>query len=206
MNGLLLEADLIAGQKTGVYLDQRENYAAAARYARGAVLDAFTSTGGFALHLAGRAERIEAVDSSAAALETARRNQAVNGIGNIAFTQADVFDLLAAYVQQGRRYDTVVLDPPAFTKTRGSVESASRGYKEINLRAMRLLTPGGVLVTCSCSHHMSEPRFLEILAEAAAGAGRTLRVLERRGQAQDHPVLLSVPETQYLKCIILQAV
>ena len=205
MNGLSLEADLIAGQKTGVYLDQRENYLAAARYANGVVLDGFTSAGGFALHLAPHAERVEAVDSSAAALDLARSNQASNGIANVAFYEADMFDLLASHVQQARRFDTIVLDPPAFTKTRSALEGAARGYKEINLRALRLLTPGGVLVTCSCSHHMSEPHFIEILAEAARDAGRTLRILERRTQSLDHPVLLSVPETQYLKCLILQA-
>ncbi len=205
MNGLSLEADLIAGQKTGIYLDQRENYLAAARYAKGVVLDGFTSAGGFALHLAPHAERVEAVDSSSAALDLARRNQAANGIANVQFFEADMFDLLASHVQQARRYDTIVLDPPAFTKTRSALEGAARGYKEINLRALRLLTPGGVLVTCSCSHHLSESHFIEILADAARDAGRTLRILERRTQSQDHPVLLAVPETQYLKCLILQA-
>ncbi|MBI3471471.1 MAG: class I SAM-dependent rRNA methyltransferase, partial [Candidatus Solibacter usitatus] len=194
MNGLRLHADLLRGQKTGIFLDQRENYLAAARYAQGAALDAFTSTGGFALHLAARCERVEAVDSSAAALETARRNAAVNGIAGADFREADVFDLLAGYVSARRQFSTIVLDPPAFAKSRGALDGAARGYKEINLRALRLLSPGGVLITCSCSHHMSEARLLEIVAEASLDAGRTLRVLERRTQAQDHPILLTVPE------------
>lgn len=209
MNGFQLEADLVKGQKTGVFLDQRENYLAAARYAspsatRGRALDCFTCTGGFALHLARACERVEAVDSSAGALETARGNAARNGIGNIEFREADVFELLSAYSSARRTYDTIVLDPPAFAKSRGQVEAAARGYKDINLRALRLLGPGGILVTCSCSHHMSEAMLLEVVAGASLDAGRTLRVLERRTQASDHPILLTVPETLYLKCLILQ--
>lgn len=204
MNGLDLSADLLAGQKTGVYLDQRENYLAAARYAQGRALDCFTSTGGFALHLAGRCESVEAVDSSAAALETARHNAAANGIGNIEFRQADAFDLLASQASARRRYSTVVLDPPAFAKSRRAIDGAMRGYKEINLRALRLLGPGGILVTCSCSHHVSEAMLLEAVAEASLDSGRRLRVLERRTQAQDHPILLTVPETHYLKCLVLE--
>jgi 23S rRNA (cytosine1962-C5)-methyltransferase len=204
MNGLRWGVDLIHGQKTGVYLDQRENYRAAARFARGQALDAFTSTGGFALHLASRCDSVEAVDSSEGALATARTNAARNDIHNIAFRQADVFDLLASYAQARRRFDTIVLDPPAFTKSRAAVQGAARGYKEINYRALRLLEPGGLLITCSCSHHFSEAMLLETVAEAALDAGRTLRVLERRTQAQDHPILLTVPETHYLKCLILQ--
>jgi 23S rRNA (cytosine1962-C5)-methyltransferase len=204
MNGLSLEADLAKGQKTGVFLDQRENYLAAARYASGRALDCFTCTGGFALHLARTCEQVEAVDSSAPALATARRNAEANGIDNVEFREADVFDLLSSYSSARRNYDAIVLDPPAFAKSRGQVEAAARGYKDINLRALRLLGPGGILVTCSCSHHMSEAMLLEIVAEASLNAGRTLRVLERRTQAQDHPILLTVPETLYLKCIILQ--
>jgi len=211
MNGLSLEADLVKGQKTGVFLDQRENYLAAARYAslsatHGRALDCFTCTGGFALHLARTCERVEAVDSSAAALETARRNAGRNNIGNVEFREADVFELLSAYSSARRSYETIVLDPPAFAKSRGQVDAAARGYKDINLRALRLLGPGGILVTCSCSHHMSEAMLLEIVAEASLDAGRTLRVLERRTQASDHPILLTVPETLYLKCLILQVV
>ena len=210
MNGLKLEADLLRGQKTGIYLDQRENYLAAARYLRAfsgsaRVLDCFTSTGGFALHLAAHAAMIEALDSSAPALATARVNAKANGITNVDFRQADVFEFLSGVSpNEGRRYSMVVLDPPAFAKSRKSLEDAARGYKEINLRALRLLDSGGVLVTCSCSHHMSEAMLLETVAEAALDAGRTLRVLERRTQALDHPILLTVPETHYLKCLIFQ--
>ncbi len=206
MNGLTLEADLAGGQKTGIFLDQRENYPAASQYARGKALDCFTSSGGFALHLASHCESVEAVDSSAAALAMAARNRAANGIGNVEFREADVFDLLAGYAAGGREFGTVVLDPPAFAKSRRNLESAARGYKEINLWALRLLRPGGVLVTCSCSHHMSEARLLEIVAEASLDAGCRLRVLERRTQSRDHPILLTVPETHYLKCLILQVV
>ncbi len=202
MNGLKLEADLLHGQKTGIYLDQRENYVAAGRWARGRVLDCFTSTGGFALHAAARAEMVEAVDSSAPALATAESNARANGIANIQFRQADVFEFLSGI---DRRYSMIVLDPPAFAKSRKSLDDAARGYKEINLRALRLLEPGGVLVTCSCSHHVNEATLLQILAEAALDARKTLRVLERRTQAADHPILLTVPETHYLKCLIVEA-
>ena len=206
MNGLSWNVDLLGGQKTGIYLDQRENYRAATRFAHGRALDCFTSTGGFALHLARTCVEIEAVDSSERALATAAGNAAANGISNISWREADVFDLLASYAQAQRRFDTIVLDPPAFTKSRGAVEGAIRGYRDINYRALKLLGPGGVLVTCSCSHHMTEALLLETVAAAALDAGRTLRVLERRVQAQDHPILLTVPETLYLKCIILQVV
>lgn len=204
VNGFTVSADLLCGQKTGVYLDQRENYLAAARYARGRALDCFTSTGGFALHMARDCETVEAVDSSGSALAVARENAAGNGLGNIEFRQADVFELLSAYASARRRFETVVLDPPAFAKSRRAAEGAARGYKDVNLRALRLLGPGGVLVTCSCSHHVSEADLLEIVAQAALDANRRLRVLERRTQAQDHPILLTVPETHYLKCLIFQ--
>ena len=205
LNGYTMRADLLRGQKTGIFLDQRENYRAAARYARGgAALDCFTSTGGFALHLAGRSESVEAVDSSAAALATARANAAANRIGNIAFHEADVFELLAGHVSARRRFSMVVLDPPAFAKSRKNVAAAASGYKEINRRALSLLGPGGILVTCSCSHHMSEAMLLEVVAQAGLDSGRTLRVLERRTQSQDHPILLTVAETLYLKCLILE--
>jgi 23S rRNA (cytosine1962-C5)-methyltransferase len=204
MNGLRLEADLLRGQKTGVFLDQRENYLAASRWATGSALDCFTSTGGFALHLARSCERVEAIDSSAAALAAAQRNADANGISNVAFREADAFEILSGYASARRTFDTVVLDPPAFAKSRKQIEGAVRGYKDINLRALRLLAPGGILITCSCSHHISEAMLLEIVAEASLDAGRTLRVLERRVQASDHPILLTVPETLYLKCLILQ--
>ena len=201
MNGLDLEADLLKGQKTGVYLDQRENYLAAARFAGGRVLDCFTSTGGFALHVARHAENVEAVDSSAGALATAEANAKANGIANVHFRQADVFDFLKGL---DRRYSMVILDPPAFAKSRKMLDDAAKGYKEINLRALKMLEPGGILVTNSCSHHVSESMLFEIVAEAALDAGKTLRVLERRTQAADHPILLTVPETLYLKCLVLE--
>jgi 23S rRNA (cytosine1962-C5)-methyltransferase len=205
MNGFTLRADLLHGQKTGIFLDQRENYRAAAHYARGGkALDCFTSTGGFALHLAAHCESVEGVDSSAAALATARRNAEANGTANIEFREADVFEVLAGYAKARRRFSMVVLDPPAFAKSRRNLEAAVAGYKEINLRALRLLQPGGILVTCSCSHHLSEAMLLELVAQASLDAGRTLRVLERRTQSQDHPILLTVPETHYLKCLILE--
>ena len=201
MNGLHLEADLLKGQKTGIYLDQRENYLAAANFAGGRILDCFTSTGGFALHTARRAESVEAVDSSASALATAESNARANNITNVHFRQADVFDFLSGL---DRKYGMIVLDPPAFAKSRKMLDDAAKGYKEINLRALKLLEPGGILVTCSCSHHLSESMLFEIVAQAALDAGKTLRVLERRTQAADHPILLTVPETLYLKCQVLE--
>ncbi|HTC35438.1 MAG TPA: class I SAM-dependent rRNA methyltransferase [Bryobacteraceae bacterium] len=206
MNDLALHADLLHGQKTGIFLDQRENYVAAARYARGRALDCFASTGGFALHLAPKCESVEAVDSSEAALRAARLNCEANTISNVEFREADVFELLAGYASAHRRFDIVVLDPPAFAKSRQNLEAAVRGYREINRRALELLNSGGILVTCSCSHHLSEAALLEIVASASLDTGRKLRVIERRMQAQDHPVLLTVPETLYLKCMILQVI
>jgi 23S rRNA (cytosine1962-C5)-methyltransferase len=204
MNGLGWLVDPVGGQKTGIYLDQRENYLAAARWAHGPALDCFTSTGGFALHLAPKCESVEAVDSSATALAAAKANAEMNGIANIRWREADAFDVLSSHAQSGRRFGTVVLDPPAFAKTRAAVEGAARGYRDINYRALRLLNKGGVLVTCSCSFHFSESMLLETVAAAALDAGKTLRVLERRIQASDHPVLLTVPETLYLKSLIVE--
>ncbi len=206
MNGLKLHADLLHGQKTGIFLDQRENYLAAARYARGRALDCFTSSGGFALHMAVRCESVEAVDSSETALRAARLNCDANGIGNVELREADVFELLAGHASARRHFDIVVLDPPAFAKARQSLEAAIRGYREINRRALELLTTGGILVTCSCSHHLSEAALLEIVASASLDTGKKLRVVERRMQSQDHPVLLTVPETLYLKCLILEVI
>ncbi len=206
MNGFRMEADLMHGQKTGVFLDQRENYLAAALYGRGKALDLFTCTGGFALHLARACQTVEAVDSSETSLATAKRNAEANNMENISFREADAFELLSSYSSARRTFDTIVLDPPAFAKSRTQLDGAARGYKDINLRAMRLLPPGGILVTNSCSHHMSEAMLLDIAAQASLDAGRTLRVLERRTQAKDHPILLTVPETHYLKCVILQVV
>jgi 23S rRNA (cytosine1962-C5)-methyltransferase len=207
MNGFNLRADLLRGQKTGIFLDQRENYLAAAHYARGGkALDCFASTSGFALHLAAKCESVEAVDSSGPALAAARANAEANGIANIHFQEADAFDLLSGYASARRQFSLVVLDPPAFAKSRQNLDAAARGYRDINLRALRLLNPGGILVTCSCSHHMSESMLLELVAQASLDANRTLRVLERRTQSQDHPILLTVPETHYLKCLILEVV
>jgi 23S rRNA (cytosine1962-C5)-methyltransferase len=207
LNALTLRADLLHGQKTGIFLDQRENYLAAARYARGGpALDCFTSTGGFALHLASRCESVEAVDSSGPALATARANASANHIANIEWKETDVFDLLTGYASARRQFSLVVLDPPAFAKSRRNLDPAAGAYKEINLRALRLLQPGGILVTCSCSHHVSESTLLELVAEASLDAHRTLRILERRTQSRDHPILLTVPETLYLKCLILEVV
>ncbi len=205
MNGLTCRADLLGGQKTGVFLDQRENYLAARRYAKGRVLDCFAGIGGFALHLSSACESVQAIDSSAAALDLAKENAAINGLTNIAFHEADVLDYLPGLVAARQNFDMVIVDPPAFAKSRSALEGAARGYKEINLRALRLLGKGGILVSCSCSHHMSEAHLLEVIAAAGLDCGKQLRVLERRTQSQDHPILLTVPETHYLKCLILEA-
>jgi len=204
MNGLNWRADLLHGQKTGVFLDQRENYLAVRRYARGRALDCFTATAGFALHLASACQSIQAIDSSAASLDLARANASLNNISNVAFEEANVLDYLPALVSARRTFDIVIVDPPAFTKSRSALEGAARGYKEINLRALRLLDPGGILVSCSCSHHMNEAHLLEVIAAAALECGKQLRILERRTQSQDHPILLTVPETHYLKCLIFE--
>src|SRR5690606_20591891 len=176
LNGLRFEVDLLAGQKTGFFLDQRENYAASRRFGRGRALDCFTYGGGFALHLASVCESVEAVDSSAGAVARARRNAEENGLGNVSVREADVFRLLASYQSARRSFETIVLDPPAFTKKRERKEDAARGYKEINLRALKLLAPGGILVTCSCSHHVSGAELLEVIREASCDTGRPLRL------------------------------
>lgn len=204
INGFRLQADLLSGQKTGIFLDQRENYLAVQRYGGGRALDCFTATGGFALHLARTCASVDAIDSSAKTLGTAKHNASQNCLSNITFHNADVLDYLPGLVSAGRKYDLIVVDPPAFTKSRSALEGAVRGYKEVNLRALRLLSPGGILVSCSCSHHMSEAHLLETVAAAALDCGKQLRVLERRTQAQDHPILLTVPETHYLKCLIFE--
>ena len=204
MNGLNLQADLLGGQKTGVFLDQRENYLAVRRFAKGRALDCFTGSGGFAVHLASVCDSVEAVDSASSALAAGKANAAENHLTNVEFREANVLDYLPNLVASRQRFDLVIVDPPAFTKSRSAVEGAARGYKEINLRALRLLNKGGVLVSCSCSHHMSEAHLLEVIAAAALDTGKQLRVLERRTQSQDHPILLTVPETHYLKCLILE--
>jgi 23S rRNA (cytosine1962-C5)-methyltransferase len=201
MNGVRFHHDGTEGQKTGAFLDQRENYAAAAQYAHGEALDVFCYQGGFALHLAPKCSSVIGVDSSRPALEMADKNATLNG-REIEWIEGNAFDLLKDYASSGRHYDTIVLDPPAFAKTKRDLEKAFRGYKELNLRAMKMLRPGGLLVTCSCSFHVSAPDFLEVVADAARDAHRSVRVLENRGQAKDHPVLLSVPETSYMKCLI----
>jgi len=196
----------LGGQKTGAFLDQRENHAAARRHARGRALDCFTFNGGFALSVAPACESVLGLDVSAEAVEAARSNARLNGAGNVEFREANVFDALRELEAAGERFQTIVLDPPAFAKNRASVEAAGRGYKEINLRALKLLDAGGTLVTCTCSYHMTEPLFLELLSEAAADARRRVQIVERRTQAADHPVLLGVPETLYLKCVVLRVV
>lgn len=195
-----------SGQKTGSFLDQRENHLVAGRYAgeAGRVLDVFSYAGGFALHAARNAESVEAVDASESALRAARENARLNSLTNIAFTRANAFDLLRERSDAGACYDTVILDPPAFAKTKRELPGARRAYKEINLRAMKLLAPGGVLITCSCSYHFSRDLMEETLRSAAADAGRTMRVREWRGQAADHPGILTIPETRYLKCAVLE--
>ena len=201
MNGVRFHYDALEGQKTGAFLDQRENYAAAAHYAHGEALDVFCYQGGFALHLASRCSQVTGVDSSRPALEVADQNAALNQ-REIEWIEGNAFDLLKDYASAGRQYDTIVLDPPAFAKGKRDLDRALRGYKELNLRALKMLRPRGVLVTCSCSYHVSQADFLAMLADAACDARRSLRLVEIRGQAKDHPVLLPVPETSYLKCVI----
>jgi len=204
MNGVKFQYDGLSGQKTGAFLDQRENYAAATSYAHGEALDVCTYHGGFALHLARVCEHVTAIDMSREALEMAEQNEKLNsGAKNeIEWMEANAFDLLRDYADAGRQYDTIVLDPPAFARSKKNVEAALRGYKELNLRAMKMLRPGGILVTCSCSFAVSEDEFLTMLGETAHDAHRSARIIEKRTQAKDHPILLGVPETFYLKCVI----
>jgi len=196
----------LAGQKTGSFLDQRENRLAARELAHGRALDCFTFNGAFALHLAGVCETVTGIDISSDAIAIAQRNAELNQISNVEFREANVFDALRELEQAGERFDMIVLDPPAFAKNRASVKPAARGYKEINLRALKLLNPGGVLVTCTCSYHMSEEMFLDLLAEAANDARRRVQIVEKRTQSSDHPILLGMPETYYLKCVLLRVV
>jgi 23S rRNA (cytosine1962-C5)-methyltransferase len=203
MNGVRFYYDGLEGQKTGAFLDQRENYAAAAQYAHGEALDAFCYQGGFALHLAqAKCANVIGVDSSRPALEMADKNAALNG-RELEWIEANAFDLLRDYAAANRRFDTIILDPPAFAKSKRDLEKALGGYKELNLRALKMLRPGGILVTCSCSFHVSPHDFLKVVADAAQDAHKSLRVLENRGAAKDHPILLNVPETSYLQCLIL---
>jgi len=209
LNGLRFHFDAASGQKTGAFLDQRENYAAAARHARGEALDVCTYQGGFALHLARVCPRVTGVDVSRAALEVAEQNleenRAALDAAEVDWIEADTFDLLRDWSDAGTQYDTIVLDPPAFARTRRAVEGALRGYRELNLRAMKMLRPGGRLISCSCSHHVALTDFLETLRVAAGDAHRRVRLLEIRGAAADHPVVLNIPETEYLKCVVLEA-
>ena len=206
INGLRFHYDATSGQKTGAFLDQRENYAAAARHARGEALDVFTYQGGFALHIAKSCPRVTGVDVSRAALEVAEQNLAANrevlNASDVDWIEANAFDLLRDWSDSGAVYDTIILDPPAFAKSKRAIEGALRGYKELNLRALKMLRPGGILVTCSCSHHVSLADFTSVVASAAGDARRRVRLLERRGAAADHPVVLTIPETEYLKCLI----
>jgi 23S rRNA (cytosine1962-C5)-methyltransferase len=207
LNGLAFHYDANAGQKTGAFLDQRLNYATAERYARGEALDVCTYQGGFALHLARSCSRVTGVDASRAALEVAEENLEVNRHriqAPVEWIEANAFDLLRDWSTAGNTFDTVVLDPPAFAKSKRAVAGALRGYKELNLRALKMLRAGGILVTCSCSHHVSWDEFHGVVAAAAGDAQRRVRLLERRGAAPDHPVVLNIPETEYLKCLILQ--
>jgi 23S rRNA (cytosine1962-C5)-methyltransferase len=208
LNGLAFRFDATSGQKTGAFLDQRENYAAAARCATGEALDVCTYQGGFALHLARVCPRVTGIDVSRAALEVAEQNLVANraalGTAEVDWVAADAFALLRDWSDAGSVYDTIVLDPPAFAKSKRAVEGALRGYRELNLRALKMLRPGGRLLTCSCSHHVSLDAFLETLRAAAGDARRRVRLLEIRGASPDHPVILNIPETEYLKCVILE--
>jgi 23S rRNA (cytosine1962-C5)-methyltransferase len=206
LDELRFHYDVNSGQKTGAFLDQRENYAAAALHCRGEALDVCTYQGGFALHLARVCDRVTGVDASREALEVAERNLELNrdsiGAKPVEWIEANAFDLLRDWSDSGSRFDSIVLDPPAFAKSKRAAEGALRGYKELNLRALKMLRPGGTLVTCSCSHHVGIEEFTGVVTAAASDARRQVRLLERRGAAADHPMLLTVPETEYLKCLI----
>jgi 23S rRNA (cytosine1962-C5)-methyltransferase len=217
LNGLLFQYDANSGQKTGAFLDQRANYAAAAEWARlmetvssggqGRALDVCCYQGGFALHLAQVCAKVTGIDASRSSLEVAERNYEANRAnltGHVDWVEADAFQILRDWSDSGEKFDAIVLDPPAFAKTLRAVEGALRGYKELNLRALRMVRPGGLLVTCSCSHHVSWSDLEGSVASAAADAGRRVRLRERRGAAPDHPVVLNLPETEYLKCLVLE--
>jgi 23S rRNA (cytosine1962-C5)-methyltransferase len=217
LNGLLFQFDANAGQKTGAFLDQRANYAAAREWAQrlgatregagGRALDVCCYQGGFALHLAQVCRQVTGIDSSRASLEVAELNLEANRAqltAQVDWVEADAFKILRDWSDAGERFDTIVLDPPAFAKTKRAVEGALRGYKELNLRALHMLRPGGLLLTCSCSHHVSWQELQDAVAAAASDAHRRVRLLERRGASIDHPVVLNLPETEYLKCLVLE--
>ena len=209
-HGLRFVVSPAAGQKTGSFLDQRENRLAARAAARmtngGRALDCFTFNGAFGLHLASVCEEVIGIDISGDAVAAAVRNAQLNELDNLEFREANVFDALREFETSGERFDVIVLDPPAFAKNRASLKSAIRGYKEINLRALKLLNPGGVLITCTCSYHVAEDLFLEIVGEATIDAHRRVQIVEKRMQASDHPVLIGMPETYYLKCVIARVI
>lgn len=204
--GIEYVVDPRRGQKTGLFLDQRENRDAAASYARGRLLDCFAYDGGFALRLARHCDQVEALDISADAVARVAGNASRNGLTNVTAREANVFDELRQLEKAGERYDTVVLDPPAFAKNKASIPKALAGYKDINLRALKLLNPGGCLVTCSCSYNIDEATFADVVYQASVDSGAQVTVVEKRMQGRDHPVLLGVPETYYLKCLILRRV
>ena len=201
--GVRYDVDLRHGQKTGLFLDQRENRAAGAAYARGRMLDCFSYNGGFALVMGRRCDEVIAFDVSEDAVARVKQNAARNGVA-VDARVGNVFDELRGLDRLGERFDTIVLDPPAFAKNKGAIANARAGYKEINLRALKLLRPGGTLVTCSCSYHINEAAFAEIVYDASIDAQAHVTVVEKRMQGRDHPVLLGVPETYYLKCFILR--
>lgn len=200
-----LRADLLQGQKTGAFLDQRDNHLVAGRYAAGDALDCFAYTGGFALQLATRANRVTAVEISESACVQLKANVEANHASNVECVVANAFDYLRDSVDEGRRYDAIALDPPSFARSKDAIAAALRGYKEINLRALQLLRPGGILLTASCTHHVSEEMFEQMLTSAAVDAKRRVQIIQRRGAGVDHPVLLNLPETRYLKCFVLRA-
>jgi 23S rRNA (cytosine1962-C5)-methyltransferase len=199
-----LEVDLLTGQKTGAFLDQRDNHVMASEWAFGEALDCFSYVGGFALQLALKARQVTAVEISDAACAQITANAARNKLQNVKVVSANAFDFLRDTLDEGKKFDTIVLDPPSFAKNKGALEAAIRGYKEINLRAMQLLNPGGILITASCTYHVAEDRFEEMLDSAAADAKRRVQIVEKRGAGKDHPVLLSLRETRYLKCFVLR--
>lgn len=201
---VLFEADLLEGQKTGAFLDQRENHVLSSQYAFGEALDCFSYVGGFALQLATKADKVTAVEISADACRHIRANAERNKITNVEVVEANAFDFLRDAVDEGRKFDTVVIDPPSFAKNKDAIESALRGYKEVNLRALQMLRPGGILISASCTYHIDEASFEDMLAAAAADAGRRVQIIERRGAGRDHPVLLSLRETRYLKCFVMR--
>ncbi len=201
---ITLDVDLLTGQKTGAFLDQRDNHVMSSEWAFGEALDCFSYAGGFALQLALKAKNVTAVEISEPACALIEANARRNSLTNVKAVAANAFDFLRDTLDEGRKFDTIVLDPPSFAKNKSAIEAAARGYKEINLRAMQLLNPGGILITASCTHHIDEERFEEMLDSAAADAKRRVQILEKRGAGKDHPVLLSLRETRYLKCFVLR--